>query len=134
MRRIFLDANVLFSAAYKSGTEISQLWNLKDVRLCSSRYSLEEARVNLENAEQHTRLAELAGVLDFFEPTNHELPTAIRLPDKDIPIMLAAIEARANYLLTGDKRHFGSYYGKKIAGVTILPPSQYFKIRRRGDR
>ena len=47
-----------------------------------------------------------------------------------MPILLAAIEARADYLLTGDFRHFGPYFGKKIEGVTIIsPPAQYFKVR-----
>jgi len=46
-----------------------------------------------------------------------------------VPILLAAIEARADYLLTGDFRHFGPYFGKKIEGVTIISPAQYFKLR-----
>jgi hypothetical protein len=31
------------------------------------------------------------------------LPAAVRLPAKDVPILLAAIDAGAKYLLTGDK-------------------------------
>jgi hypothetical protein len=48
------------------------------------------------------------------------------IKEKDKPILLAAISARADYLLTGDIRDFGRFYGKKINGVTILPPAQYF--------
>jgi hypothetical protein len=44
---------------------------------------------------------------------------------------LAAIEARATHLLTGDFRHFGSYFGKKLEGIFVLPPGEY--LRRYGD-
>jgi hypothetical protein len=41
------------------------------------------------------------------------------------------IHARADYLLTGDARHFGHLYGKRIEGLLILRPAQYFERRRR---
>jgi hypothetical protein len=36
------------------------------------------------------------------EPRTARLPAAVRLPTKDVPILLAGIEAGAGYLLTGD--------------------------------
>jgi hypothetical protein len=45
--------------------------------------------------------------------------------------LLAAIHGRANYLLTGDAGHVGSLYGKRIEGVLVLRPRQYFERRRR---
>jgi len=36
MDRLFLDANVLFSAAYRPQVGLVRLWKLKDVVLCSS--------------------------------------------------------------------------------------------------
>jgi predicted nucleic acid-binding protein len=59
------------------------------------------------------------------------LPETIRLDPKDQPILLAAIHGRADYLLTGDARHFGHLYGKRIRGVLVLRPRQYFERRRR---
>jgi hypothetical protein len=53
------------------------------------------------------------------------------LPEKDVPILLAALEAKMDYLLTGDIRHFGPYFGKKIAGVTVVFPGQYLKLSNR---
>jgi len=35
------------------------------------------------------------------------------------------------YLLTGDANHFGHLYGKRIEGVVLLRPRQYFERRRR---
>src|ERR1700692_2717153 len=44
--------------------------------------------------------------------------------NKDVPIILAAIEARATRLLTGDVRHFGPYFGKNVGGVQISLPER----------
>jgi len=129
MDRLFLDANVLFSAAYKMDAHVHRLWRLDGVFLCSSRYALEEARFNLVEENQHRRLMELSEKLQFYEATERALPNGISLPQKDAPILLAAIHARANYLVTGDHRHFGRYFGQRIEGLIIVPPVRYFKIR-----
>ena len=134
MARLFLDANVLFSAAYRSDTGLLKLWKLREVVLCSSRYALEEARINLNNEVQRTRLVRLAGKVQLFDAGKHELPEGVSLPEKDVPILLAAIEARARYLLTGDVRHFGAYFGRRVSGVTIVSPAQYFAIRQAEDK
>lgn len=128
MDRLFLDANVLFSAAYLPGS--LQIWKLKNVGLCSSRYALEEARINLDTADQRTRLATLSEKMQFFEAAERELQRTISLPEKDVPIFLAAIEARATHLLTGDVRHFGPYLGKKIDGIFIVLPGEYVRSHR----
>ena len=49
----------------------------------------------------------------------------------DQPTLLAAIHRKADYLLTSDDRHFGHLYEKRIEGVLVLRPSQYFERRRR---
>jgi len=131
MDRLFLDANVLFSAAYRSDTGILELWKLREVVLCSSRYALEEARINLSNEVQRTRLVRLAGKVRLFDAGERELPHGVALPEKDVPILLAAIEANATHLLTGDIRHFGSLFGKRVEGILVLPPGDY--LRRHGD-
>lgn len=127
MDRLFLDANVLFSAAYKIDARLLQLWNFRGVTLCSSHFALEEARVNLAEEDQRVRLSKLAGAVHLFDATQRRLPRGITLPEKDIPILLAAIEARATHLLTGDVRHFGPYLGKKIEGIAILLPRDYIR-------
>ena len=43
---------------------------------------------------------------------------------------MAAIEASANYLLTGDRDPFGAYFDKSIEGVRILRPAAYLNLRR----
>ncbi len=114
MDRLFLDANILFSAAYRPDAGLLHFWKLKSVILCGSRYVLEEARANLTQVGQQRRLATLAKRLELFEAVSRELPAGLTLPEKDVPIFLAALAARATHLITGDVRHFGPYFGKAI--------------------
>jgi|SRR5689334_5019700 uncharacterized protein len=131
MDRLFLDANVLFSAAYQPNAGLLQFWTLKDVILCSSRYALEEARINLAEEAQRARLTKLARKIQFFDAIIGREAGGVSLPEKDWPILFAAKEAQATHLISGDFRHFGTYFGKRIEGILILAPAQYLKIRRR---
>jgi len=129
MDRLFLDANVLFSAAYKTETRLLQLWKIKNVVLCSSRYALEEARINLETEEQRQRLLKLSHALQVVDVVTGSPRLRTVLPEKDQPILLAAVQAGATHLLTGDQRHFGRYLGKKIEGVRVQLPGDYLRSR-----
>jgi uncharacterized protein len=129
--RIFLDANVLFSAAYREHSGLVEIWRLKGVRLFSSSYAIEEARRNLAAAEQRERLQHLVEALEVVET----LPAArfqTTLSEKDQPILAAAVAGRATHLITGDVKHFGEFFGKVLAGVLVLPPAAYLDSRRRG--
>jgi predicted nucleic acid-binding protein len=128
--RIFLDANVLFSAAWREQNGLLPLWTLDGVKLLSSTYAVEEARVNLPEREQRIRLASLVERIEIVgmgHPAS--LPGSVALPSKDLPILLSAIEAGATHLLTGDKAHFGRFFGRRTAGVLVLPPSEYLRRR-----
>jgi predicted nucleic acid-binding protein len=129
-----LDANVLYSAAYLERSGLSQLWSLNDVALISSAYAIEEARRNLAidrpgALNRLTRLMEALARADA--PQALKLPKNVRLDPKDQPILLAAIHGKADYLLTGDVKHFKHLYEKRIEGVLVLRPAQYFELRRR---
>ena len=132
MDRVFLDANVLFSAAYREDSVISKLWNLKNVELFTSVYTLEEARRNLKTDERIDRLEGLVKKMKV--ETLHpdiELPPNVNLPDKDLPVLVAAIHSGCSYLLTGDQRHFGEYFGKKVSGVLIMTPGDFIRKKSR---
>ncbi|MGH8501374.1 MAG: PIN domain-containing protein [Gammaproteobacteria bacterium] len=125
MDRIFLDANVLFSAAYRANAGLTRLWTA-DVELLTSRYAIEEARLNLAEEIQRDRLEKLLrNVRVVAELTSAPLPQDIDLPEKDRPILLAAMAAKASHLVTGDKQDFGRHFGKRLGGVLVLPPSEY---------
>jgi len=121
MDRLFLDANVLFSAAYSANAGLLQFWKLKNVVLCSSRYALEEAAINLAQEVQKRRLEKLAAAIE------RSLPQDLTLPDKDVPILLAAVAAKATHLITGDVRHFGRYFGKSIEGMLVSLPGDHLR-------
>lgn len=128
-----MDANVLFSAAYREEAGLLQFWKLKSVKLVSSAYAMEEARRNLALPEQKERLEKLLINVEN-HPYRHgdvDLPDNVTIKEKDKPILLAAISIKADYLITGDVRDFGKFYGKKIKGVTILPPSEYLNKTHR---
>ena len=125
MDRLFLDANVLLSAAWRPGAALQRLWRLDGVELLSSGYAVAEARRNLETAAQRGRLTRLLRRVHLIEPEHFTLPRGIRLPEKDLPILLAAIDGGATHLLTGDWEHFGPYFRQGIGGVVILPPAEY---------
>jgi predicted nucleic acid-binding protein len=129
MDRLFLDANILFSAAFRPAAGLLQLWKLRDVTLYSSRYAVEEARINLTEQDQRMRLSRLSEKVQFAEAALRQFPQGISLPEKDVPILLAAIEARCTHLLTGDVRHFGPYFGNTIEGVSIILPGNYLRNR-----
>ena len=129
MDRVFLDANVLYSAAYLERSGLAQLWTLDDVELLSSAYAIEEARRNLamDRPEALARFKQLAAVVGTVDaPQGLKLPDKTLLDPKDQPILLVAIHAKADYLLTGDARHFSHLYGKRIEAVLVLRPAQYF--------
>lgn len=127
---VFLDANVLFSAAYQVESHFLKLWKMPDVRLMSSSYAAEEVRRNLQRSEQHERLERLLVSVELVsaKPVG-QLPAGVYLPAKDEPILLAAIAAQATHLLTGDWKHFGPYRNTVIEGVLILSTAAYFKAR-----
>jgi uncharacterized protein len=132
--RVFLDANVLSSAGYLERSGLIRLWSLSDVELVSSGYAIEEARRNLafdrpDALPRFTLLTEALSTADA--PQGLTLPKNVTLDSKDQPILMAAIHGRCKYLLTGDARHFGDLYGKRIAGVLVLRPAQYLARQRR---
>jgi predicted nucleic acid-binding protein len=125
----FLDANVLFSAAYAEASPLLRLWKLRGVCLCTSEYALDEARRNLRNDAQKKRLVELEKKLELLPEADKRLvPPSVMLREKDIPILSAAIAGKANYLVTGDNRDFGNLFGKAIAGVIVLRPREFLQL------
>ena len=133
MDRLFLDACILFSAAYTPTSPLRKLWKMGGVALLASEFVIEEARRNLAalHPERLDDLRRLAGKLERVTAIVTKMPPeGKRLPDKDLPVLLAALAGRATHLLTVDKKQFGALFGKTVGPVVILPPGEY--LRRRG--
>lgn len=126
--RIFLDANILFSAA-KSDGAVRLLLNLlrkAGHECCVDGYVTEEARRNLA-AKAPGRLADLPALLarlrvEGVQHADSTLEATLPLPEKDRPVLAAAIRHGCAALVTGDRSHFGALYGKTLHGVTIHSP------------
>src|SRR5215510_2469371 len=126
--RIFLDANVLFSGAKADGAvrELLRLLSAAGHELCVDGYVVEEARRNLalKAPERLGMLDELLSLMDVAPAKQPEAPweTARFLPEKDRPVLAAAIRKNCDALVTGDRTHFGRHFGKTLYGVTIHSP------------
>ena len=133
MDRLFLDANVLFSAAYREDAGVAVLWSLENVALYASSYVIAEARRYLSERAQTERLERLVQSLHLVHSVAapEAILQAVELPDKDWPILSGAIAAEATHLITGDQKHFGRYFGKRVHGILVLPPSAYIRTSTR---
>lgn len=128
--RVFLDANILFSAAKSDGAVRELLRRLDGGghRLVADAFVLAEARRNLEAKGAASLSAldalqqrlESAGLVRAFDLNS---PMLAWLPEKDRPVLAAAIALACDVLLTGDRRHFGSQFGRSVGGVRILEPA-----------
>ena len=129
MDRLFLDANVLFSAAYHVDAGVGRLWRAGGAVLVTSVYAAEEARPNLPDPDQRARLDDLLEALEVV-PSGSVAPEHrgdVVLPEKDWPIVGGAVISGATHLITGDVRDFGSYFGRRVLGVLVLTPAQYLR-------
>lgn len=129
MDRLFLDANVLFSAAWRADSGLLRLWSTDEATLVTSGYALEEARRNLEDPKRERRLDDLLGSLEVVGEASPQawLPGSLDLAEKDRPILAAAIASRSTHLVTGDLRHFGHLTGQVVGGVRILRPADHLR-------
>lgn len=120
--RVFLDANVLWSASHHDGAVRALLAALRarGHMLVADAYVTEEARRNL-GAGGQVALAELllgCEMVPAWTPLSGG--DAHGLPPKDLPVLRCAIAAGCEGLLTGDRRHFGRLMGHRIEGVLVL--------------
>jgi predicted nucleic acid-binding protein len=129
--RIFLDANVLFSAA-KSAGAIRQL--LRDLHadgqaLVADEYVAIEARRNIDAKVTGDAAQYLQALLTQIEVSPVQYPAMAQaavlwLPEKDRPVLMATMALKCDALVTGDRTHFGPGYGKTFDDVTIYSPAQ----------
>jgi predicted nucleic acid-binding protein len=132
VNRVFLDANVLFSAAISSGGVTRAIFELAEqypsvLELVVSEYAITEALRNLQRKRSEA-VSDLLSLIDGMRFTQEPPGVLIdRLRDlvsdsKDVPIVAGAVWAEADLLITGNTRHFGQLYGSHVGGCLILPP------------
>lgn len=121
--RIFLDANILFSAAQSHSRMRMFLDVLFDRAEClTNEYAAEEARRNLaaKFPDGVKGLERLVKHCEIISQLTTDLKVELAL--KDVPILGGAIAGHATHLLTGDEKDFGKFWGKTVQGVKIVSP------------
>jgi len=138
--KLFLDANVIFSAAHREAGRAQDLVALTTAGLCdllASMHAIEEARRNLDlkSAEFERRLVQVLARTEVVP----EAPAALvawaqaqGLPLKDAPILAAAVSARADLLVTGDSRDFGHLFGQVLRGTRVVTPAAALDLVLKG--
>jgi len=129
MLRVFLDANVLFSAS-NADSNIARLIALliETGQAVTSDFAAEEARRNvmIKRPTWTDALANLLGQIEVVTSIQFDLP--VELANKDRPILCTAIRSNCQYLATGDRRDFGHLYDHTIEGVTVITLARLAEI------
>jgi predicted nucleic acid-binding protein len=134
--RVFLDSNVILSGLLSDRGApriILDVLSLGFPFLTGStgKYNLIEIERNLKK-----RLPGLWPVYKRYLPRLNlkvipvPLPEELRefsgkIADKDIPVLVSAIRAKADFLITGDKQHFGKLKDVQKYQLTIVTPSDF---------
>ncbi|MBM4352057.1 MAG: PIN domain-containing protein [Deltaproteobacteria bacterium] len=142
MIRLFLDANVLFTAAHNPSGKASFIIDLGARGYCevmSCSYAIEEARRNIS-----IKFPDYLVRFETLMTTVTEVPSRsgqncpAPLPEKDRPILKAAIHYRATHLLTGDVKDFGPFMNHPdlTGGVLIQTVSEFLEgfIKQRSKK
>lgn len=126
--RLFLDANVLFSACISPSGRSAALFVLAEHPVCQlmpSPHAIEEARRNLEARypKAALRLQAILRSVQIVPEVSPDLADDVRrtysLPAEDAPVLAAAIAGNADALVIGDRSHFGALFGKKVEGLKV---------------
>jgi len=144
--RLFLDSNVLFTAAHNPSGKAALIIDLGgqgNWRVMSCSYAIEEARRNIsikfpDYLERFETL--ISAILRVPSRSGRNCP--VPLSEKDRPILEAAIQCEATHLLTGDIKDFGPFMNHPTltGGVLIQMVSEFLdsfmkpKIRKGGRR
>jgi predicted nucleic acid-binding protein len=127
--KVFLDANVIFSASLPNAGGARAL--LYEAARCgamcvSSDRALAEAQRNLVLKAPHAMTAYAlmaARIVTLPEPAQAAIDRAHEagVVAKDAPVFAAALQSGSQLFVTGDMRHFGHLVGVHVEGVLVLP-------------
>lgn len=130
--RIVLDTNVLVSGVLSPAGPPAQILQLIIVGRLAVLY---DARILSEYREVLSRdhfgfdAGFICDLLDLIESEGDEItasPLPVRLPDVDDVIFLeVAVAGEADYLVTGNLRHFPATHRR---GVSVLTPAEFVEV------
>jgi uncharacterized protein len=134
--RVFLDSNVILSGLLSERGAPRILLDLLSLGLpflmgATGRYNLIEIERNLKN-----KMPSLLFLYKAYLPKLNlkviplPRPEDIRdfsgqIAEKDIPVLISAIRSKADFLVTGDKQHFGKMKELDKYPFHVLTPSEF---------
>jgi predicted nucleic acid-binding protein len=129
--RIFLDANVIFSAAITVGAMAAFLLRLEGAGhtfVCSEEVIAEgERNIVLKRSSRMDRLTALTARVENCPRSGDALDIGVRVAAKDVHVLRAAIQSNCDVLLTGDRAHFGELFGQHVQGVLVLTAAMLYE-------
>lgn len=134
--RLFLDTSVLLAAS-GSAKGASRFLIIEGTslgwELISSEYCAEETRRNLPKIGRAAATAWTKQI----KPQVHFVSASLALDKplvfpkaKDRPVVIAALEVEADWLLTLDEADFHRKLGRKVYGVNIATPGEFLLEQR----
>jgi predicted nucleic acid-binding protein len=136
--RIFLDSNVILSGLFSDKGPPRVILDLLCIGLpmlagLTGRYNLMEIERNLNK-----KLPEALPVYHkYFSALDLEiiplpLPKEIKklagvIAEKDIPVLISAINGKADFLVTGDKKDFAKLKAKSVYEFKIASPAEFLE-------
>jgi hypothetical protein len=131
--RLFLDETVLYMAARSRDARALRFWKLAGVELCTSDRDFKIARFSLETDAQRRRFSKLTEGMPRFKPAERKLHKSTPVWKREIPTLLAAIKARADYLVTFQYGFAARCSKKKIEGVQVISPAQFAAVEQENE-
>lgn len=137
--KVFIDSNVIISGLLSDRAAPRLILDLlchelPFIQAATGRYNLDEIQRTLTR-----KLPAAAPVFrDFMTRLKLEIvPQPERkmlenysglIVDEDLPVLVSAMAWEADYLVTGDKKHFGGLKGKMGIPLKVCSPSEFVEI------
>ena len=137
--RLFLDANVIYSASRSISGASYAIFQLREklfFSLVTSKLALVETEKNLFEKERSEVIDHFYELIKNIDVISVDSKTAKRkykdiIEEKDAPILYGALKTKADYLLTLDKKHF---FTKRLTQskfpFEIMTPGEFIRILR----
>ena len=139
MIQVFLDANVYFAGFYSAkgaSRAVLELAKKRKIQIIASGLVLKEADRNLRKktdakiSDQFRRFLKNTKIIVVPPPTDTSLqPYTSYTNFKDIPVLAAAFESKAHFLVTLDRKHFFTSKVLSLSKKTkIVTPGELLRI------
>ena len=141
--KVVIDTNVLISSLLKPKSKARDIYRLVlkgEIKLCISEDLLNELKkvldypkFEIERLQKEVFLKSLLRVAIFVYP--RQKINVIKADPPDNRFLECAIEAKVDYLVSGDKRHLLPL--KNFWGVRIVDPNQFLRLyweKRKGGK